>query len=115
MQELDQNMVAKIETLKIDVRNMLVSKTEKPMEKVHLIDSICRLGLSYHFEHEIEEILQHFHNNYVENGELTIEDNLCTISVLFRLLRQQGIHVSPSMPSTYLRWLFLFILDFNSS
>jgi (-)-germacrene D synthase len=97
MQEFDQNMVAQIETLKSNVRDMLVSKTEKPSVKIHLIDSICRLGLSYHFEHEIEQVLQHIQNNYVENGELTIEDNLCTISVLFRLLRQQGIHVSPSM------------------
>jgi hypothetical protein len=81
---------------------MLVSKTEKPMEKVHLIDSICRLGLSYHFEHEIEEILQHFHNNYVENGELTIEDNICSLAVLFRLLRQHGFHVLPGIiPTTY--------------
>jgi (-)-germacrene D synthase len=76
---------------------MLVSKTEKSSAKIHLTDSICRLGLSYHFEHEIEQVLQHIQNNYVENGELTIEDNLCTISVLFRSLRQQGIHVSPSM------------------
>ncbi|XP_045827315.1 probable terpene synthase 2 isoform X2 [Trifolium pratense] len=95
--ELDQTMVAQIETLKSDVRNMLVSKTEKPLIKVHLIDSICRMGVSYHFEHEIEEILQHIHNNYVENGEITIEDNLCSLGVLFRLLRQQGLYVSPNV------------------
>jgi hypothetical protein len=97
LQEFDQKLVAQIETLKSNARDMLVSKTEKSSAKIHLTDSICRLGLSYHFEHEIEQVLQHIQNNYVENGELTIEDNLCTISVLFRLLRQQGIHVSPSM------------------
>ncbi|XP_045827317.1 probable terpene synthase 2 [Trifolium pratense] len=95
--EFDQNMVAQIETLKNDVKNMLVSKTENPLVKIYLIDSICRSGVSYHFEHEIEEILQHIHNNYVENGEITIEDNLGTIATLFRLLRQQGIHVSPNV------------------
>jgi hypothetical protein len=99
LQELDQNIETQIETLKYDVRKMLVSKSEieKPMEKVHLIDSICRLGLSYHFEHEIEQVLQHIHNNYVENGEITIQDNLCSLAMLFRLLRQQGLHISPSI------------------
>jgi len=103
LQEVDHNMMAQIETLKSDVMNMLVSKTEKPLAKVHLIDSICRLGVSYHFEGEIEEVLQHIHKNYVENGEITYEDNLCTLAVLFRLLRQQGLHISPSIiPTTYL-------------
>jgi (-)-germacrene D synthase len=102
MQEFDQKMVAQIETLKSNVRDMLVSKTEKPSVKIHLIDSICRLGLSYHFEHEIEQVLQHIHNNYVENGELTIEDNICSLAVLFRLLRQHGFHVLPGIiPTTY--------------
>lgn len=78
---------------------MLVSKTEKPLEKVDLIDSICRLGVNYHFEHEIDEILRHIHKNCVENGEIIIDQDysLRSISVLFRLLRQQGFHVSPSM------------------
>jgi (-)-germacrene D synthase len=102
LQELDQNIEAQIETLKYNVRKMLVSKSEKPLEKIHLIDSICRLGLSYHFEHEIEQVLQHIHNNYVENGELTIEDNICSLAVLFRLLRQHGFHVLPGIiPTTY--------------
>jgi len=103
LQEVDQSIAAQIETLKNNVRDMLVSKTENPFEKVHLIDSICRLGVSYHFENEIEEVLQHIHKNYVENEEIIIfQDNLCSLAVLFRLLRQHGLHVSPSMPSTYL-------------
>jgi (-)-germacrene D synthase len=102
LQEFDKKLVAQIETLKSNVRDMLVSKTEKPSVKIHLIDSICRLGLSYHFEHEIEQVLQHIHNNYVENGELTIEDNICSLAVLFRLLRQHGFHVLPGIiPTTY--------------
>ncbi|RDX79585.1 putative terpene synthase 2, partial [Mucuna pruriens] len=93
--ELDQNIETQIETLKRDVSNMLVSKTEKPLAKVDLIDSICRLGVNYHFEHEIDQVLQHIHNNYVVNGEITLQDNLCSLAVLFRLLRQHGFHVSP--------------------
>ncbi|XP_058742872.1 probable terpene synthase 2 [Vicia villosa] len=95
--ELDQNMAGQIETLKSNVRNLLVSQTEKPLAKVHLIDSICRLGVSHHFESEIEDILQNIYNNHVEDGEITVEDGLCSLSVLFRLLRQQGFHVSPNV------------------
>ncbi|XP_058745032.1 probable terpene synthase 2 [Vicia villosa] len=95
--ELDPNIKAQIEALKGDMRKILVSESEKPLEKVHLIDSICRLGVSYHFEDEIEEILQNIYKNNVENGEITLNDNLCSLSVLFRLLRQQGLHVSPNV------------------
>ncbi|WJX63671.1 (-)-germacrene D synthase [Trifolium repens] len=96
--EFDQNIAAQIETRKNDVRNMLVSKIEKPLEKVHLIDSIIRLGVNYHFEDEIEDVLQHIYNDFVENGEITnFEDNLCSLAVLFRLLRQQGLYVSPTV------------------
>ncbi|CAJ2669832.1 unnamed protein product [Trifolium pratense] len=98
--ELDQNMLAQIEPLKKYVRDMLVLKTDNLMTKVHLIDSIFRLGLSYHFENEIEEVFQHeIHNNYVQNGEIITfeEDDLNSLAVLFRLLRQQGFHVSPNV------------------
>lgn len=114
LQELDQNLEAQIETLKYDVRRMLVSNCEKPLKKVRLIDSICRLGVSYYFEYEIEEVLQHIHKSYVVSGEITFEDNLCSLAVLFRLLRQQGLYVSPSIPSTFIL-CFLFISIFNSS
>jgi len=109
LQELDHNIETQIETLKNEVREILVSKLEKPYEKVHFIDSIFRLGVKYHFDQEIEEVLQHIHKNYVENGEITIfEDNLCSLAVLFRLLRQQGLHVSPSTSSKYLITLISF-------
>ncbi|KAJ1377988.1 Terpenoid cyclases/protein prenyltransferase alpha-alpha toroid [Sesbania bispinosa] len=94
--ELDKNIEAQIETLKNEVRKMLVSMTENPLTKVDLIDSICRLGVSYHFEQEVDEVLQHIHKNYVENGEIgALEDNLRSLAVLFRLLRQHGLYISP--------------------
>jgi hypothetical protein len=89
---------------------MLVSKIEKPLEKVHLIDSIIRLGVNYHFEDEIEEVLQHIYNDYVENGEITnFEDNLSSLAVLFRLLRQQGLYVSPSISSNLFTLILFYI------
>jgi hypothetical protein len=89
---------------------MLVSKIEKPLEKIHLIDSIIRLGMNYHFEDEIEEVLQHIYNDYVENGEITnFEDNLSSLAVLFRLLRQQGLYVSPSISSNLFTLILFYI------
>ncbi|XP_058758419.1 (-)-germacrene D synthase-like isoform X2 [Vicia villosa] len=96
--ELDPNIVEQIEMLKNDVKSMLGLNTENSLKKVYLIDSICRLGLGYHFEPEIEDVLQHIYKNYVKNGEITIfEDNIYSLAVLFRLLRQQGFNVLPNV------------------
>ncbi|KEH26009.1 sesquiterpene synthase [Medicago truncatula] len=95
--ELDQNIVTQIDTLKSEVRNMLVAKTDEPFAKVKLVDSICRLGVSYHFEKEIDDVLQQVHKSCVENGEVILEDNLFSLAVLFRVLRQQGFYVSPNV------------------
>ncbi|CAL5189472.1 unnamed protein product [Lathyrus oleraceus] len=95
--EVDQNIRAQIETLKDEVRNMLLSKTENQLLRVKLIDSTCRLGVSYHFTHEIDDVLQHIHKSCVENEEIIIEDNLCSITVLFRVMRQQGFRVSSNV------------------
>ncbi|KAJ1377757.1 Terpenoid cyclases/protein prenyltransferase alpha-alpha toroid [Sesbania bispinosa] len=79
---------------------MLVPENEEvlhPLTKANLIDSIQRLGLYYHFEHEIGEVLQQIHNNYVENGIITLNEDLYSLALLFRLLRQQGYHISPDV------------------
>ncbi|OIW16710.1 hypothetical protein TanjilG_00073 [Lupinus angustifolius] len=93
-------MEKQIITLKENVRMMLVPAKEKasrPLTVSNLIDLIQRLGLHYHFEHEIEEVLQQICNNYVENGIITLNEDLHSLSLLFRLLRQQGCHISPDI------------------
>ncbi|XP_061350296.1 probable terpene synthase 2 [Gastrolobium bilobum] len=95
--ELDHKTVPQVEAMKKEVSKILVSKAEKPLAKVDMIDSICRLGVNYHFEREIEEVLQQIHKNYVENGEINLEENLRSHAVLFRLLRQHGFRVSPDI------------------
>ncbi|KAK7312913.1 hypothetical protein VNO77_37155 [Canavalia gladiata] len=95
--EFVHNFGTQIETLKEEVRKMLVLESEKPLTKVHLIDSICRLGVNRHFKLEIFEVLKHVHMDYVENGKIILEDNLQSLAMLFRLLRQHGFHVSPNV------------------
>ncbi|XP_010258444.1 PREDICTED: (-)-germacrene D synthase-like [Nelumbo nucifera] len=80
------------EGLKEEVRCMLMNSTNGPSEILSLIDTIQRLGLAYHFEREIDEILEHMlvtHVGYF-NG---VDDDLHTIALWFRLLRQNGYNI----------------------
>ncbi|XP_028807764.1 (-)-germacrene D synthase-like [Neltuma alba] len=98
--EVDEEMGKQVETVKEEVGKMLISPMmEKPLTKVlELIDSIQRLGLSYHFEHEIRELLKQIHNSYVQNNEtVTHTDDLYSLALLFKLLRQEGYPISPDM------------------
>ncbi|KAJ9145887.1 hypothetical protein P3X46_028215 [Hevea brasiliensis] len=79
-----------------EVRRMLTSATDhKASEKLMLLDAIQRLGISYHFEGEIEEALEKIYQEFEDDG------NLCTVALRFRLLRQQGYHVSSDVFSKF--------------
>ncbi|KAL0323919.1 UNVERIFIED_CONTAM: Viridiflorene synthase [Sesamum calycinum] len=79
-----------IESLKEKVRRMIVSNNNNMAEKLNLIDSIERLGVSYHFEREIEEQIL---NSYNACSRFE-SDDLHTVALYFRLLRQHGHHIS---------------------
>ncbi|KAK7257291.1 hypothetical protein RIF29_31159 [Crotalaria pallida] len=98
--EVDEKMAEQIIILKEKVRKMLAPANEKalkPLTMASLIDSIQRLGLYYHFELEIEEVLQQIYKNYVENSILSLNEDLHSLALLFRLLRQQGYHILPDI------------------
>ncbi|KAI9081569.1 hypothetical protein K1719_036455 [Acacia pycnantha] len=90
--EVDDEMKKTIETLKEEVRKILVSMKE-PIKKAEVIEPIQCLGLSYHFEPEIDEMLKQIHNHYVENNEITHIEDLHSLALLFKLLRQHGYPV----------------------
>ncbi|WCJ17889.1 Terpene synthase 5 [Euphorbia peplus] len=78
-----------VEELKIKVKNMLLHSTIELTESIHFINLLCRLGISYHFEEEInEQLLQIF----TILPKLLEDDDydLCTLANLFRVLRQYG-------------------------
>lgn len=80
--------------LKEDVRRMITSDAyNKASQKLNLIDTVQRLGVAYHFEKEVEDELEKIHHQ-LANDE---DDDLYTVSLRFRLLRQQGIRVSSGM------------------
>ncbi|KAF8026079.1 hypothetical protein BT93_F2788 [Corymbia citriodora subsp. variegata] len=84
-----------IQELKGEVRKMLTDVVDKPLQKLHLIDQIQRLGVDYHFEREIEEQLEQIHKSYSQLDHEEFKGNdLHMVTLIFRLLRQQGYNVS---------------------
>ncbi|KAK9938240.1 hypothetical protein M0R45_014992 [Rubus argutus] len=91
-----------VQKLKAEVKMMLKAPVEKLSQKLHLIDDIQRLGVSRHFKNEIEDILQQIHkNSYVNCDDQQNDDELFTVALRFRLLRQQGYNVSCNVFSKF--------------
>lgn len=72
--------------LKTNIRDMLIKKAE-PFSKLWTIDAMQRLGISYHFQDEISNILYSISN---ESAKDHTYDNIAFTSLKFRLLRENG-------------------------
>lgn len=73
------------------MRSIIVASDGRKMEeRLNLIDNIERLGVAYHFEKEIDQQIHELYNAYptFEN------DDLHTVALYFRLLRQHGHDIS---------------------
>ncbi|KAG6395265.1 hypothetical protein SASPL_145906 [Salvia splendens] len=82
-----------VEVMKNDVRSLLTAPETKMIDTMNVIDTLERLGVSYHFENEIEERLQHFfhlNTNYDDDEAY----DLYTVALHFRLFRQHGHRIS---------------------
>ena len=75
-------------------KQILMEVGEDPFEGLAMIDAVQRLGIDYHFQGEIEQILQR-HYMIITNGSTTHhhQHNLKEIALRFRLLRQEGYNV----------------------
>ncbi|CAL5402871.1 unnamed protein product [Camellia sinensis] len=92
--EVDVKMGQQLQQQKEEVRKMLVAANDQLSQKLNFIDAIQRLGVSYHFESEIETALQHIYETDYDHHDDKAKDDLYTIALLFRLLRQQGYPIS---------------------
>nr|WGJ64112.1 beta-caryophyllene synthase [Oenanthe javanica] len=90
----DSDTVEQLEKLKEEIKTTLVQTAEEPKQLINLIDGIQRLGISYHFEAEIETLLQHMNDFYDEFCGGNDVDDLHDVALCFRLLRQAGHKVS---------------------
>ncbi|KAK1381845.1 Germacradienol synthase [Heracleum sosnowskyi] len=82
------------DTLKNEVRRILVSAEGEWTEKLILINTIERLGLGYHFSEEIEDMLAEMHNAHET-------PDLFTTTLFFRILRQHGYRVTSEIFNKY--------------
>ncbi|XP_075104678.1 (-)-camphene/tricyclene synthase, chloroplastic-like isoform X1 [Nicotiana tabacum] len=75
--------------LKEEMKKMIMAEGSQELEKLELIDNLQRLGVSYHFKHEIMQIL----SNINQHTSAT-RDSLYATALKFRLLREHGFHIS---------------------
>ncbi|KAK8358961.1 hypothetical protein V6Z11_A04G062700 [Gossypium hirsutum] len=87
----DESYKEQARNLKEEVRMMLGDVVD-PLEKLELIDTLQRLGLSYHFEAEINKTMKNISTNHISTAAWK-KDNLYATALEFRLLRQHGYKV----------------------
>ncbi|KAB5512022.1 hypothetical protein DKX38_029050 [Salix brachista] len=88
-QEEFESYNRQVEELKENVKDMLLKSKEDPVENIEFINLLCRLGVSYHFDSEIENNLTEIFDDLPTLLEKHDYD-LYTLSLLFRVLRQHG-------------------------
>ncbi|KAJ4850570.1 hypothetical protein Tsubulata_030040, partial [Turnera subulata] len=79
--------------LKEKVRKLLTTPPpaeENILEKLSLIDAVLRLGIGYHFQKEIDDALLQINKMDEYHGS----EDISTIALGFRLLRQRGYYAS---------------------
>ncbi|KAJ4700857.1 Sesquiterpene synthase [Melia azedarach] len=82
--------------LKEEIRRKLMGDINKlSLKKLDFVDAIQRLGLSYHFQNEIDGILEKIINTTDHHRDVDENiDDLYYTSLQFRLLRQRGYKIS---------------------
>ncbi|KAM7486357.1 hypothetical protein LguiA_002366 [Lonicera macranthoides] len=77
-----------------DMMCTLLKVGEDPLEGLMLVDAIQRIGIDYHFQNEIDAILEQEYVNFTNSSsrEKNYQD-LFHVSLTFRLLRQNGYYV----------------------
>ncbi|KAL2466456.1 Alpha-humulene/(-)-(E)-beta-caryophyllene synthase [Abeliophyllum distichum] len=90
--ELADKYDKEIEGFKSEVRSIITAPGNEMEKTMNLIETLERLGISYHFADEIEELLERFFNlntNYEDEAY-----DLYTVALHFRLFRQHGHRIS---------------------
>ncbi|KAM0051867.1 putative R-linalool synthase [Helianthus debilis subsp. tardiflorus] len=83
---------ARADTLKEAVKKM-IPKVGNPSSALELVDDLQRLGISYHFEDEISNVLEMIYCKYYKSHDEWHKMDLNLKALGFRLLRQHGYSV----------------------
>ncbi|CAA0806718.1 1-8-cineole synthase 1- chloroplastic [Striga hermonthica] len=89
----DERYLKRASELVEHVKMMLDDETMGDVEKLELIDDLERLGICYHFEDKINEILKQIHGQGWSKREM----DLGTTALGFRLLRKHGFSISQEL------------------
>nr|GMD31318.1 (-)-germacrene D synthase-like [Ipomoea batatas] len=95
--EVDTEDWLEHQKLKEEIKKMLVDAPDTSSQKLEFINNIQRLGVSYQFENEIDASLEYIFKAYDDFNDGKDENDLYVVSLRFRLLRQNGYHVSASV------------------
>ncbi|KAM0936975.1 putative alpha-humulene synthase [Dioscorea sansibarensis] len=85
--ESEEWMKQRVQELINDVKILLRKTRDSMKEQMQLIDALQRLGVAYHFEHEISEALSFIYSAGTSRHSYS-EDDLHFVALRFRLLRQ---------------------------
>ncbi|KAF4398962.1 hypothetical protein G4B88_023556 [Cannabis sativa] len=92
-----ESYTRQLNKLKKEVTRMVLGLEINSLALLELIDTLQRLGISYHFKNEINTILKKkYTDNYINNNIIITNpnyNNLYAIALEFRLLRQHGYTV----------------------
>ncbi|XP_024986107.1 R-linalool synthase QH1, chloroplastic-like [Cynara cardunculus var. scolymus] len=88
---------ARVDSLKKSVKTMIQEVVGNPLKTLELVDNLQRLGISYHFEEEISQVLEMIYNDYYKTQEQWNGMDMNLKALGFRLLRQHGHHVPQEM------------------
>ncbi|WCJ35036.1 Terpene synthase 5 [Euphorbia peplus] len=86
-------LTIEVEALKEEAKDMLIQSTEALIDTVEFIDLLCRLGVSYHFDTEIDQQLDLIFTrlpSLIEQNDYDLHQT----ALAFRILRQHGFKMS---------------------
>lgn len=76
--------------LKKEVGVIMNEIIDNPLKQLELIDTLQRLGISYHFENQIKDMLERIYNQSYMDDDWKKND-LYAVALEFRLLRQHRL------------------------
>lgn len=95
-----EKYMARFDKLKKEMKKnlmmMMVHEGSQELDKLELIDNLERHGVSYHFKDEIMQILRSVHDQNAATG-----DSLYSTALKFRILRQNGFHISQDILNNF--------------
>ncbi|PKU85555.1 terpene synthase 10-like [Dendrobium catenatum] len=88
---MEEKYMYRREKLMEEVR-FLINQQHSLTEQLELVDTLCQLGLGYHFDAELKNLLSSISSSKKNINNLIENNNLHDFALLFRLVREHDIH-----------------------